>query len=330
MVFPGLQGPSLQGGQILSIHQSQAKQEEVRGPPEIPKRRSQNVPALQRGFTGARMPGKSIGPPDPINDYIFEGFDSRILEFKMVSHMTGNLGRKMRFSSLVATGNKKGLVGFAVAKAQQGKGALRQAKNKAAQRLQFIELYDGHTVFHNFYVQQGGVKMFVEKQPKGYGLRCHRIIKLLCEMIGISDLRCKMEGTVNPQSMVKGFIRALMEQETHQRLADRKQLHVVEYRNEMDDIPVVVASPSVGRTTTQPIEDPHFNFENLYYDDGKIVLRKPKDVLHRYTHSASAWKAYMLKNRNRNQQKAQYERIIYGLEPSKEEILKRRTPAELS
>jgi len=329
MVFPGLQGHAVQGGEIVAIHKSHAKQEEARGPPEVPKRRTQNVPALQRGFSGGRLPGKSVGPPDPINDYMFEGFDSRVLEFKMVSHMTGNLGRKIRFSSLIATGNKKGLVGFAVAKAQQGKGALRQAKNKAAQRLQYIDLYDGHTVYHNFQVSQGGVKMFVEKQPKGYGLRCHRIIKLLCEMIGISDLRCKMEGTTNPQSMVKGFIKGLMEQETHQRLADRKQLHVVEYRNEMDDIPVVVASPSSGRTITEPITDENFSFENMYYADGKIVLKKHRNPLHQHTHSASAWKSYMLGNRERNQLKAKYERIIYDLEPSKEELKKRKTPAEL-
>ena len=32
-------------------------------------------------------------------------------QYKMVSHMTGNLGRKMRVSALVVTGNGKGLAG---------------------------------------------------------------------------------------------------------------------------------------------------------------------------------------------------------------------------
>ena len=35
-------------------------------------------------------------------------------QFKVVSHMTGNLGRKSRFSALVVTGNQKGLIGMLV------------------------------------------------------------------------------------------------------------------------------------------------------------------------------------------------------------------------
>jgi len=329
-VYPGLTGPATQASQKLEIFKSKAKAEEVasKPPPEISKRFRERLPALQRGFSGTKMPGRSVGPPDPINDYVFEGFDSKCLEFKMVSHMTANLGRKIRFSALVATGNQKGLIGYAVAKSQQGKASLRQAKNKAGQRLQFIELYNGHTVFHNFYSVEKGVRLFVEKQPKGYGLKCQRVIKELCKMIGISDLRVKCEGSTNPQCLVKAFIRGLLEQETHQKLADRKQLHVVEYRTEMDDIPIVVASPSGGKTTTEPFDDENFDFENYYYEDGKVVLKKERDPLQRHTHMASDWRSYMLRNKERNQQRAKYERIIYGYEPSKEEIRRRSTPME--
>jgi small subunit ribosomal protein S5 len=31
-------------------------------------RRRYSVPALQRGFSGSRWPGMSIGPPDPVGD----------------------------------------------------------------------------------------------------------------------------------------------------------------------------------------------------------------------------------------------------------------------
>lgn len=41
----------------------------------------------------------------------FEGFDTRVLEFKLVTNMTGTLGRKMRFSAFVVVGNKNGLAG---------------------------------------------------------------------------------------------------------------------------------------------------------------------------------------------------------------------------
>jgi len=325
-VFPGLTGPAMTGKQLLDIHQSQVAQESVRPIPEIPKKKRLKLLPLQRGFSGTKMPGRSIGPPDPINDYVFENFDTKVLEYKMVNHMTGNLGRKMRFSALVVTGNKNGLVGYAVSKAPMGPASLRKAKNVAGQRLQYIQLYNDHTVFHNFFVQEGGVKLFVEKMPKGYGLKCHRIIKTICEIIGIKDLYAKCEGTTNPQAMTKGFIRGLLEQETHQQLADRKKLHVVEFRPEMDNVPVVVASPSDGQVTSDPITDVTFDFENMYYEDGKIRYVKTKDPLQEKSQSPGSWKAYMKKEKDRNQIKARYERIIYGLEPSKEELKIRMKP----
>lgn len=47
----------------------------------------------------------------------------------------------------------------------------------------------------------------------GSGLDCHRVIKTLCEIIGIEDLHVKVEGrTSNVQNMVKAFFRGLMVQ----------------------------------------------------------------------------------------------------------------------
>lgn len=49
--------------------------------------------------------------------------------------------------------------------------------------------------------------------PEGYGLKCHRVIKTMCEIIGIKDLYVKTEGrTANIQNVTKAFFRGLMEQ----------------------------------------------------------------------------------------------------------------------
>lgn len=63
----------------------------------------------------------------------------------MVSCMTGNLGRKSRISIFAVTGNGNGLAGFSIAKAPVGKAALKTAKNKAGQKLMYIERYKEHT-----------------------------------------------------------------------------------------------------------------------------------------------------------------------------------------
>lgn len=59
--------------------------------------------------------------------------------------MTGNMGRKRQFSSFVVTGNKDGLIGFAMGKSPDPKSALRKAKNRAGAKLLFVPRYNNHT-----------------------------------------------------------------------------------------------------------------------------------------------------------------------------------------
>jgi len=47
----------------------------------------------------------------------------------------------------------------------------------------------------------------------GYGLRCHRALKTICELIGIKDLHCKVEGnTKNVKAITNAFFDALSNQ----------------------------------------------------------------------------------------------------------------------
>ncbi|ELW51445.1 28S ribosomal protein S5, mitochondrial [Tupaia chinensis] len=77
----------------------------------------------------------------------------------------------------------------------------------------------------------------------GYGLHCHRAITTICRLIGIKDMYAKVSGSVNMLNLTRGLFHALATQETHQQLADKKGLHVVEFREECGPLPIVVASP---------------------------------------------------------------------------------------
>jgi len=46
--------------------------------------------------------------------------------------------------------------------------------------------------------------------PAGYGLKCHRIIRSICEMIGIKDVYAKVEGSRNPKNIAKAFMSGLL------------------------------------------------------------------------------------------------------------------------
>lgn len=67
-------------------------------------------------------------------------------------------------------------------------------------------------VYHDFFSQFGDTKVFASQRPEGYGLKCHRAIRTICEVVGIKDLYCKVEGSTNVQHVVKAFFLGLLKQ----------------------------------------------------------------------------------------------------------------------
>jgi len=283
MQWPGLNAPIINDREAVTVKKLppnpnyEANLKQARD--KSAKTAIQNTPPLERGWIGSRMPGTAFGPPDDLADYKFEGFESRVLELRMVSNMTGTLGRKMSFSAFVAVGNKNGIAGFGKGKGQNGRAALRKAKNSAAQHLYFVERFQDRTVYHNMFTKFKSTKIFIHKKPSGYGLKCHRALKSLCELIGLEDIYCKVEGsTGNVRCITQGFFDALSKQEVHSELAERMGYHVVERRPEREFLPVVLASPS-GPTKTETYkdeeEDLEVRFDRLYYG-GRQQLEKPE------------------------------------------------------
>ena len=115
----------------------------------------------------------------------------------------------------------------------------QQAANRAGLRLMEIDLYEGRTVYHDFWTQFSHTRIFVKQKPIGHGVVAHRVIKSACELIGIKDLEAVVEGSHNPNSMIKAFFLGLLRQKTHQNLADYKGLHLLELRGENDFFPKV-------------------------------------------------------------------------------------------
>lgn len=130
----------------------------------------------------------------------------------------------------------------------------------------------------------------------GYGLHCHRAVITLCKLIGIKDMYCKVEGSVNLLNITRALFTGLANQvrscdpiqarssvwrglfleqtsftlftlqETHQKRADKKQLHVVEFQEHRGPLPQVVASPRDG---ARPDAEPEDEVPNarLRWDD---------------------------------------------------------------
>ncbi|XP_037128607.1 28S ribosomal protein S5, mitochondrial isoform X1 [Syngnathus acus] len=271
-LWPGLNTPVLKDGTVQSMsRRGQAEQQElkaelVRQRDEWEKRRKMKV-KRERGWTGNSWGGISLGPPDPgPNGETYEDFDSRVIEVKSVFNMTAKEGRKRSISCLVAVGNGQGAAGFALGKAADRPTALRKAKNRAIHYLYYIERYNNHTIYHDIESKFKRTTLRMKKRNEGYGLHCHRAIITMCKLIGLKDMYCKVEGSVNMLNITRALFAGLAKQETHQMLAEKKQLHVVEFRQERGLLPVVVASPKNGAQAQSEPED-EIPDTRLHWDD---------------------------------------------------------------
>lgn len=227
---------------------------------------------IDRGWSGRKSHGRQAGQPDDYNETEFEGFQSTVLMLRPLFGMSGVLGRTKRMHALVVTGNGNGLAGFSTALGKDGRSVVRHARNRAAQALVSVPIYDNHTVMHNFFSRYYFTTVFVERKPKGYGIKAHRIIKAICEAFGIKDIYAKVEGrTSNQINLTKAFFLGLMNQRNYQQMANEKQLHLVELRDEEFNNPIVLASPEGRVRTDDEIEASRENIDFTYYIyEGKI------------------------------------------------------------
>ncbi|KAL3288524.1 hypothetical protein HHI36_002965 [Cryptolaemus montrouzieri] len=316
IMWPGLSTPIIRGKEIIEQQQlpedPEREQKLIKMRDQMGKFRFPKISPIDRGWSGAKMPGRSIGPPDAVtDDETFEGFDTRVLELKTVFNMKGNYGRKRRVSVLSVTGNKNGLAGFANGKGLEPRTAMRKSKNRAGQKLIHIKLFNNHTVYHDFFTQFGATKITVSPKPEGYGLRCHRAIKTMCEVIGIKDLFAKVEGSTNINHITKAFFLGLVNQKTHAEIAQEKGLHLVQYSEATGFFPTVLASPTKCRTEEEIDKKEILDFK-LYCMDGKVTLRKKK-IPPFYTNHKS-WQLYLRKQEKiRNQDQVRINlKVEYG------------------
>lgn len=288
MVWPGLNAPVVQSKQITRQKKLPQNKDylhellKIRN--EMDTYHKKYLHPLERGWSGTRVVGRWIGAPDPILDETFEGFDSKCLQLEAISKMDSQLGRTKFYLSMVTTGNKKGLSGFAQVTADDAKTALKKATNEAAQNLRAIELEDGRTIVHDWVSEVNAVKVAAYKKPKGFGLICHRAIMEICRVTGIKDIYCKVYGpSRNYLDITKAFYQGLCNQKTYQQMADDMGLHVVEFRKENGYFPMIKASPADGHIRTLAEISPNEVLDfRMYLNNGRIIETRTKRYPHDY------------------------------------------------
>ncbi|KRZ76185.1 putative 28S ribosomal protein S5, mitochondrial, partial [Trichinella papuae] len=265
-LWPGLNSPITVGQQVLEpkyLPPDAEREQKLLKLREMTRGSRGKLHPLERGWSGSSLKGRKLGPPACIAEQEnSDQFKTIVLETKAVRHMTARLGQVKRISLLAVVGNGNGLA----------------ASNMAAKRLRYIERFDNHTIYQDFWAECRSTQIFAQRMPEGYGLHCHRALKSICEVVGIKNLYARVEGNSRCyQSLTKAFFTGLLNQETYQQLADRKRLLVVEFPKEKDYFPKVIARPSAEsvRRDSEVEKDEVLDVDDLY-GEGRYPYKRPK------------------------------------------------------
>ncbi|NBS68076.1 30S ribosomal protein S5 [bacterium] len=134
-------------------------------------------------------------------------FEQKTLELSRVTRVTKG-GKRMRFRATVVVGDKKGRVGFGVAKGADVAMALDKASRQAKKRLVQVPLLKG-TIPHEVAAKFGAAMVIIKPAPQGTGLKSGGPARIMLELAGVPNAVSKILGGKNKINNVKAAFAAL-------------------------------------------------------------------------------------------------------------------------
>ncbi len=139
--------------------------------------------------------GKPIKEPQ-IVDLLLPDLEDEVLDINMVQRMTDS-GRRVKFRTVVAVGNRNGYIGFGQGRDAQVGNAIQKAIEDA--KLNIIKVRRGcgswecgceieHSIPVEVTGKAGSVRVTLKPAPRGIGLVTGDIPKKVLELAGIRDV----------------------------------------------------------------------------------------------------------------------------------------------
>ncbi len=117
-------------------------------------------------------------------------------------------GKRMRFRSCMAIGDRKGRVGFGVAKGADVSNAMKKAVRQAKKNLFTVPLFN-ETIPHQTQAKFGAAKVLLKPSPKGSGIIAGGAVRQVLALAGVPNVVSKMLGSKNKINNVKATFAAL-------------------------------------------------------------------------------------------------------------------------
>ena len=134
-------------------------------------------------------------------------FDQKLLDLARVTRVVKG-GRRFSFRASIVIGNRKGKVGFGVAKGSDVSNAIGKAVADAKKNLVVIKRTNTSIAF-NIEKKFGAAKVLLKPAKEGRGVVAGGAMRAVIELAGIKDVTAKSLGSSNKINVARATIAAL-------------------------------------------------------------------------------------------------------------------------
>ena len=134
-------------------------------------------------------------------------FEERVIHSRRVSKVVKG-GRNLRFNALVIAGNRKGKIGFGIAKSEAIPDAIKKAGTMAKKKLITV-VRNGTTVPHEIKLKHGSSRVIIKPANPGTGVIASGPVRTIFELAGVQDVVAKTLGSRNPINVTQSVFIAL-------------------------------------------------------------------------------------------------------------------------
>lgn len=174
-------------------------------------------PDPRRGYGRGRTPGNrggqggqnrgGRGPRRGDAPQVESEYDEKNLEINRVTRVTKG-GKRMRFRALTVIGNRKGRVGYGVAKGLDVAGATAKATTQARKSLITVPMVN-ETIPHAVIAKFAAARVLLKPAPKGTGIKAGGAVRIVLEFAGVPNVTSKILGSSSKINNVKATFKAL-------------------------------------------------------------------------------------------------------------------------
>lgn len=136
-------------------------------------------------------------------------FDQKLLDLARVTRVVKG-GRRFSFRASMVIGNRKGKVGFGVAKGSDVSNAIGKAVADAKKNLVTIKRTNTSIAF-SVNKKFGAAKVLIKPAKEGRGIVAGGAVRAVVELSGIKDITAKSLGSSNKINVARATIAALVD-----------------------------------------------------------------------------------------------------------------------